>query len=158
MSEIMFVQGHVTMCTKIEVEASSAFPTHADDAVFSTGITNHIRMTNTNRGIIINTKIVGRLISNTIAKRQRFVRRRSKQKREILLGSGTGIPLHDDGFVGRRVTTGFAEFDHRADVTFAIILLRPFPIGTANLDENLSFCASDGRSEEDLPLLDQCRA
>lgn len=128
------------MCTKIEVEATSAFPTHSDDAVLSTGITNNIRMTNTNRGIVINTKIVGRLISNTIAKQRRLVLGRSKQKREILLGSGTGIPLHDDGFIGRRVTTGFAEFDHRADMTFSIILLRPFPIGTSDLRRKSLFC------------------
>lgn len=68
MGKIMFVQSHITMCTKIEIEASSTLPPHAHDSVLSTRITDNVRMTNTDRRIVVHPQIVGRLVSNAIAK------------------------------------------------------------------------------------------
>ena len=39
------------MCTQIEIETSSTFPSHSNDSMFSTSITDHIRMSNTDRCI-----------------------------------------------------------------------------------------------------------
>lgn len=71
MSQIVFVQSHVTMCTKIEIETSSTFPSHSDDSMFPTSIADHIRVTNTDRCVVVNAQIICWLISDTITRNDR---------------------------------------------------------------------------------------
>lgn len=49
---------------------------------------------------------------------------------DAVVGARARVPLHHDRLVGRGARLGLADFDHGADVTFAVVLVAPLPVGT----------------------------
>lgn len=52
---------------------------------------------------------------------------------QVLLSSWSWVPLNDNRLVRWSIAARFAEFNNSSDMTFAVVLLSPFPVGTSDL-------------------------
>lgn len=117
---------HVTLSAKIIVEALGTFPTDADNAVPLTTVADDIVVLDSGGGVVEHQKIVMTLIAYSV------------------IAARAVIPLYYNGlvrsFVGRIGSAGsvgkrrrrFADFYDSAGVTFAAILIVPFPVVASN--------------------------